>query len=307
MMAKPFDTSLNRIIDTRPHEWASFFAERVGIPPGPAKTLDTDLATSVQADKAFLIEGESPAILHLELESGSRLGIPAELLRYNVLLDSQHQLPVYSVLVLLRPKAVASDQSGIYRRIGTQNETIIDFRYTVIRLWEESFDRFLNVGAALAPLAMLTNEAADNLPQAFDAFQKRLRRPDVPDTMFNILLESTYFLCGLRFKRDLIIDLYRRFTMAIDWEDSTAYQYILELGEERGISKGVAQGVAQGVPLGRIQEAHSLLVRQGVRKFGEPANTLREQFQAILDVDRLERIADRIFDATSWDDLLATQ
>lgn len=76
-------------------------------------------------------------------------------------------------------------------------------------------------------------------------------------------------------------------------EDSTTYQWILE--------KGVAQGVAQG----RSQEARRLLLAQGRRKFGfvQQAETV---LQAIDDSERLERMAERIFDASNWDDLLAT-
>ena len=59
-------------------EWAAFFAVRSGIPPGPAVALDSDLSSTLQADKLFRIDGPSPAVLHLELEATGRLGVPAE-------------------------------------------------------------------------------------------------------------------------------------------------------------------------------------------------------------------------------------
>lgn len=75
-MSKRFDPTLNRLIDLQPTAWANYFATRFNFPLGPVTVLDTDLATSVQADKIFLIESDTPFIIHLEFESSSRLGIP---------------------------------------------------------------------------------------------------------------------------------------------------------------------------------------------------------------------------------------
>ena len=57
-LAKPFDATLNALIDLRPSDWADGFARLVGIPPGPSVSLDTDLATTLQADKLFRIASE---------------------------------------------------------------------------------------------------------------------------------------------------------------------------------------------------------------------------------------------------------
>ncbi|MCU0706235.1 MAG: hypothetical protein MUF18_19905, partial [Fimbriiglobus sp.] len=84
-MAKPFDAALNALIDTRPEDWAAFLAARVGIPPGPAEVLDTDLSVTAQADKLFRVNGPAPALIHLELESSSRRGKPDQLMWYNTL------------------------------------------------------------------------------------------------------------------------------------------------------------------------------------------------------------------------------
>ena len=71
-------------------------------------------------------------------------------------------------------------------------------------------------------------------------------------------------------------------------EDSTTYQWILE------------QGVAKGKSL-----ASRLLLAQGRKKFGSVPRA-EATLQGITDSERLERIAERIFEATDWDDLLAT-
>jgi hypothetical protein len=111
-VSKPFDATLNALIDAHADDWAAFLAARVGLPPGPVTAIDTDLSVTHQADRLFRIDGPDPTVLHLELESSGRLGIPSELLRYNVAAHGVTGLPVASVLLLLRPKATATDLTG---------------------------------------------------------------------------------------------------------------------------------------------------------------------------------------------------
>ena len=77
--------------------------------------------------------------------------------------------------------------------------------------------------------------------------------------------------------------------------ESSTYQAILDEGREEGREEGA------------LREARKLLLRMGQRKFGAPEPAAEAAVQAIADLDRLERMSDRIFDATSWPDLLATQ
>ena len=153
-MAKPYDATLNLLIDIRPTDWADCFARLAGIPPGPSSAVDTDLSITLQADKIFRIDGANPSILHLELEANPRLGIPRELMRYNVLIDHQHSLPVQTVLVLLRRKALASDMTGRYGRSAFDGGAILEFNYVVERVWDRSVDFWLNSGLGLSPLAL---------------------------------------------------------------------------------------------------------------------------------------------------------
>lgn len=145
--------------------------------------LDTDLSTTLQADRLFRVEGATPAVLHLELESTGRLGIPGELLRYNVAAWGATGLPVHSVLVLLRPKATATDLTGRFEVDGADGRPYLGFGYTVVRVWQESVADLLSAGVGIAPLALLTNEADANLDAAFDRFARRLKTAAVPATV----------------------------------------------------------------------------------------------------------------------------
>ena len=291
---KPFDATLNTLIGVRPDDWANYFARLAGIPPGPSETLDTDLATTVQADRVFRIGGAQPAVLHLELEANPRLGIPRELMRYNTLIDHQHDLPVETVLILLRPKAHASDMTGRYTRTGVTGNVIAEFRYRVERVWERSVDDWLDAGLALAPLALLTDEASADLEGSLDRFRVCLQRHQVEEAVAKSVLGSSYILCGLRYNETRVAAMYQR--LSIMMEDSTTYQAIL--------AKGVSQGVAQGLSQGQVQAQRAILRRLGTKRFGPPRAAVVAALDAITEQARLELLAERILDATDWDDLM---
>ncbi|WP_020472541.1 RpnC/YadD family protein [Zavarzinella formosa] len=293
-MAKPFDATLNSMIDLQPEGWAACFARLAGIPPGPSVPVDTDLATTLTADKVFRINGLRPSLLHLELQAGSRLGIPAELMRYNTLISHQHQLPVETVLILLRPKAVASDMTGVYRQHGASGNLIHEFHHHVVRVWELPVSFWLDAGIGLAPLAMLTDEAGADLETALTRLQNSLREQGADEKTAKSLLGSSYVLCGLRYDQDRIASMYRRISMLM--EDSTTYQEIL--------GKGLTQGFSQGRTVGLREAQHHLLLRLGTKRFGSPNQTTLAALEAVTDSDRLERLADRLLEAVSWDDLI---
>jgi hypothetical protein len=295
-VAKAFDATLNTLIDAHVGDWAGFLAARCGVPPGPATVLDTDLSATLQADRLFRIDGSVSAAVHLELESSGRLGIPEELLRYNVAARAAVGLPVHSVLLLLRPKATATDLTGQLDVIGANRTAYLTFRYTVVRVWEEPFDALLTAGPGIAPLALLTNEAAADLSAAFGRFQHRLRADRIPDNVERSLLGSTFVLCGLRYPPAQIESLYRNLSMTL--EDSTTYQMIL--------NKGIKQGEALGETRGRAEEAQSLVLLLGGQRFGPAAPAVEAAVRAITDRQRLERMAARLLAAADWNDLLAT-
>ena len=291
-MAKVYDATLNDLIGARPDDWAAYFARLAGIPPGAAESLDTDLATSVQADRVFRIDGTPPAALHLELEANPRLGIPRELMRYNTLIDHQFALPVETVLVLMRPKARATDQTGVYVRRGAGGNVIAEFRYHVERVWERSLDHWLAAGVGLAPLALLTDEASTDLAAAVDRLEACVTAPGVAPAVAQSVVSSSYILCGLRYDERRFADLFQRFSMTL--EDSTSYQFILAKGEARGVAQGAAKA------------SRALLLHLGGKRYGPPAAKVAAEITAVTDAARLQRLAECVLDANGWDELLQT-
>ena len=292
-----FDTSLNQLIDLRPEEWATFFAARAGVPPGPVEVLDTDLSSTLQADKLFRVNGSVPAALHLEFESSGRLGIPERLLRYNVAARAVlGSIPVHSVLVLLRPEANASDLTGTLEAPGADGRPYLTFRYTVVRVWQESADALFAAGPSLAPLALLTNEAIAEPATAVHRFGDRLQADPGAGTLKEDVVTLAYFLSGLR-DPDRHIG---RMLMGLKniLEDSWTYQHTLNEGRVKGKAEGKVEGALEG-------ERNVLLI-MGRKRFGAPPPEREAELAAITDRARLDRMAERILDAAGWDDLLAT-
>jgi predicted transposase YdaD len=247
--------------------------------------VDTDLSVTAQSDKAFRLTGPPAAILHVELQSTPRLGIPSDLLRYNKLLGHNREEPVYSVVVLLRPKVVATDLTGVYTRPN------LEFRYSVVRVWEESVESLIAGGPATAPLALLTDEAAVDVEAAAERVEARLQQPDVGGRLRDELWSFTGFFGALRYDKDFLRQLVGRYGVIL--EDSSLYQEALE----RGVIRGRAEGRADGI--------RRLLLIQSRRRFGA-APAAEAALQGVADTARLERMAERVLDAAGGDDLLAT-
>ena len=299
-MAKPFDSTLNSLIDARPGDWVAYLASRCGLPAGPATPLDTDVSANQQADRLFRVDAPAPFALHLELQASSRLGLPARMVRYNVAAWAANDLPVHSVLVLLRPEARASDQTGTLEVVGADGRAYLASRYAVVRVWEQSVGDFLAAGPGLAPLALLTDEADADLPAAFGRFRGRLREPDVPAMLADEVLVWASVLSGLRYDEDQI----RRLYMSLDeiMELSSTYQAAVRKGEARGLDRGIAMGEERGA----VETLRATVLRQAAKRFGPPPAGAEAAVRAEADRGRLDRLADRVLDATGWDDLLAT-
>jgi hypothetical protein len=77
-------------------------------------------------------------------------------------------------------------------------------------------------------------------------------------------------------------------------------------GRAEGEAKGRAEGEAKGRAEGKAEEAREILLSLGQKRLGQPDEGVRVRIAAISDPSRLNRLIHRIFDATTWDDLLAS-
>jgi hypothetical protein len=75
-------------------------------------------------------------------------------------------------------------------------------------------------------------------------------------------------------------------------------------GEARGRAEGEAKGEARGRAEGEIKALHRTLLRLGGQRLGAPDAAVTAAVEAIADRERLERLADGLLQAASWQELL---
>jgi hypothetical protein len=76
--------------------------------------------------------------------------------------------------------------------------------------------------------------------------------------------------------------------------------------ESAVVNEWMAQWEARGEARGEAKGARNTVLRQGRKRFGPAPAGVEAAIRAISDPNRLDQIADRVLDATSWDDLIAT-
>jgi hypothetical protein len=133
-MAQPFDITLKHLLEAHPADCLRL----VGLPTkSEIDVIDADLATvTAEADKVFRIKDRPPWLMHFELQAGNDAKLPRRMLRYNVLLNLRHNLPVRSVVILLRPQADGTNMTGVVRQAHGEEE-YLTFRYGVVRIWQK--------------------------------------------------------------------------------------------------------------------------------------------------------------------------
>ncbi|MGL6094197.1 MAG: hypothetical protein ACRC7O_00160 [Fimbriiglobus sp.] len=286
-----FDPTLKDLLESGATEWL----EWLGLPVAPCRWIDADVsAVSAHADKVLRVSADPvPWLLHLELQSDHDLTLVPRMQQYHALLQARHGEPAHSVAVLLRRQAQASNLTGELRTAAPGGPETV-FRYTVVRLWQQPTEQMLTGGLGLLPLAPLTGVSAADLPAIVRRIGDRLDTETGPGERAK-LWAATYILMGLSWKQG-VIDHVLRGVRAM--KSSVTYQAILAEGRDEGREEGREEG--------RAEEARSLILRQGRKKFGRPPTKRQAaELAAVADRARLEVLAERILDAASWGELLA--
>src|SRR5947199_4785337 len=100
-MSKPFDATPKGLLEIGPADWPAF----VGVSARAVEVMDADVSTVTAAtDKVLLVRtDDGDFIQHFDFQSGPDASVPWRTHGYNALLEDRHELPVDSVVVLLRP------------------------------------------------------------------------------------------------------------------------------------------------------------------------------------------------------------
>jgi predicted transposase YdaD len=288
-MSKPYDATLKDMAGVNP---AEFLAEIDAPPTLPVRLLNVDLSTvTAAADVVFGLGDPLQEVLHLDAQAGPDHDKHRDLLAYNALLHRQYRVPVHSLLLLLRRQALLHVQTGTLSYAPRPGRGRMDFGYEVLRLWERPVEALLASGLGTLPLAPLCQLPAgmsleDGMRWVVGRVIERLDR-EGDAALARRLFTATFILSGLRLDRQQVRALFQGVRAM---RESSAYQLILEEGREEG----------------RVQGIQRALLYQGRKKFGEPEEATRRTLLGITDLDRLDRLSERLLDVSSWQELLQT-
>jgi predicted transposase YdaD len=292
---KPFDAAMKRLLENHPLDYLRF----LGLPAETVELLDADVSSvSAAVDRVFRILTPVPYLVHIEFETGHKgHEMPGRLLRYNVLLSDKYELPVVSVLILLKRSADnRTALTGILEQEAPQGSIYLTFRYRVVRVWELDAEALLNGGLALLPLAPLAVPAEMPLTETVHRMAGRVRTETSP-TEEQSFWDTTYILMGLRYDADTID---RAMEGVIRMRESSTYQKILSEGRQEGLAEGRQEGHEEGV----LHGEQRAVLRVGRKRLGEPDAATVAAVQAVTELERLNLMLDRVTEVESWTELL---
>ncbi len=250
------------------------------------EVIDSDITTlSASADKVIRVGGAAPFLVNIELQSSYDTTLTRTLWYRQVALDYRHDLPVLTILVLLRKEANSPSLTGVYERKLPDGQMTNRYDYRVVRLWREDAESFLTAGIGLVPLAPLSNVSEKDLPALIHRMADRINREPRPHA--DKLWTATYLLMGLRYTDDVTFSLLEGVQ---EMHESTTYQRIMRDGREEG----------------RVLEAQQLVIHFGRKRLPEPDSATIATIEAIKDIDRLVVLIERAVDPEigDWNELL---
>jgi predicted transposase YdaD len=289
-VAKPYDVAGKELLQADPAAWTEFLG--VPRPPERVELADTDLATiSAAADKVLLIKDDPHWLMNVEILSSCEPEAPRQLLAYSGLLQRRHGLAVASVLVVLAPKAESPAYSGAYE-VRPPFGPAWDFRYTVIRLWKLPYEKILTGPLSLLSLAPMADVPRERLPEVGREIGRRLKseaafaNAERIVTMISVLMRLRYDTMTTQELLKSIPDI----------EEYPGFKMFLD--------RGRAEGREEGREEGRLQQARETLLKLGRKRYGPPTGAQEASLQSIGDIERLESLEERLFDAKTWTELL---
>ncbi|AMV23471.1 hypothetical protein VT84_03615 [Gemmata sp. SH-PL17] len=281
-MPKPFDATLKELISSYPEDWLT----QLGVPvTDPPEVLSADLSTVTASADTLLKVGD--LVVHIDVESGPDDFLARRMLLYNVLAHHHTGLPVRSIVVLLRSKAVGSGPISGVEYAPAPGSSELRFRFETVRAWELPAEDLLKAGVGFLPLAVLgkpppgksREQALRGVVEQIAARAEREAKSDA-----GMLLTASYILCAMHIAPEFARGIFNK---VIAMQESGTYQLILEEGA--------------------VKHMRELILRQGSTKLGAPTEKQKNKLATIEDLDRLDRIVMKVLSAKDWDALLKVQ
>ena len=217
-----------------------------------------------------------------------------------------HKRYVQSYAILLHKRADFKELTGILDQ-KIKRKRVITFEYEVIRAWTLPVEPLLTGDIWVMPLAPLANAPENRVSEIVRRVDSRLSSETEPSTA-RIIMEMTLVLAGLRLGKETIQHFRESLKSMTTLKESSYYQIVhgegLEEGLEKGLKEGLEKGLEKGLEEGKIAEARRILLRLAKARFGPAGKSPRAAIEAIDELDRLEKMTDRILTAKNWQELL---
>ena len=254
-----FDTVSKTLIYQNPKDWAEFSLGITGVEV--IQMVETEQPT-VQANRAdsfiHVNIGGKEGIVHLEMQThdSTEVLMPYRMAGYIGRAIELFQLPVYSHVIYLHPRAGRNDPGKYTQPVPAYD---VHIPYKVIRLSDLEGSPLLEAGVkGLIPFTPLMK------PPAGVESEDWLRRcAEVADAVSVDPVLKADYLTDLAILGGLIFDYstIREIIMEAIMHESSVIQHFLQQGMERGIEQGMERGIEQGMERG-IEQG----IEQGTRK-----------------------------------------
>ncbi len=231
-------------------------------------------------DKLLRFRAGIPDLYHIEFESEGK-NVPRRVLRYNVLAFYKYNVPVNSIVFLMRKAADRKDITGRLELISSEGFKYLDFYYRVVRVWLIPFEQILASGIGILPLALVADVKEIELPELVLRVQARAD-VELDAEGRDLLWTIAYLLLGLNCPKDFIENLLKG---KDHMRNSSTYIGLLEEGEERALK--------------------NTIFRIGELRFGAPNQEFIDRVQAIHSVVTLSTLTERLVSVESWEEFFS--
>ncbi len=274
---RQYDTVSKTVIQQNPKDWVVF---SLGIPDVEVvRVLETQQPTvkSNQVDSFIHVNiGGKEGIVHLEMQThdSREVPMPYRIAGYAGRGIEAFQLPIYSHVIYLHPRAGKTDPGAYVQEIAGYE---IRIRYKVIRLCELEGSPFLEAGVkGLIPFTPLMKPPPDMKGEEW------LRRcVEVADAVEQDSVSKADYLTDLAILGGLIFEYstVREIIMEAIMQESSVIQHFLQQGIEQGIEQGARQ-----------MSVESTLTILAERFPDADITTVKLILEAIEDLERLKQL-----------------
>ncbi len=221
-------------------------------PVGPPGDPSLDRKRRRTGDNLFRVRrGSWKAAVHVELERDWRPEMPRRMFEYASAAVIETNLPVSSIVVLLKRGGRPPDRTGVYRIPGVSGSAFV-FRYHVVSLWQlDARQMRERLGSLGAPLCVAMRGADEELVRSLYqevSTTERLSKRDRKTTM-----QLLFFVTAAMFGDETAERIFHMESIVKD----PNIQKLVRKWEDQGRAKGRAEGRTEG----RAEEARSSLCR----------------------------------------------